>query len=201
MLRIVSFLTSALGPRKSAVLATAATVSMAGSMWLSSACSRDAKHSAPSPRPDDQGRHEDPVPPVVIKIEPNKESIQKNLMDTACVACHRGATSSNRFVDLSDIETVISTGEHIHDPSAPRHDLVEPGCPKQSFLLSIMREGKMPPPPAERPSDEGLKAVEDWILGLKPGSTCDSDEPGGDDGGDSDEPGGNGSGDDDEPGG
>lgn len=171
-----------------------------------SSCDRgDGKGDAPTPppqeqpKPDDQNKPKDDEPPQLpLTVQANQESIQKNLVDKTCISCHQSATASNRYVELTDISKLIEGAGHEHTPGGPRHNLVKPGCPTQSFFYTIMKEGKMPPPPAGKVSPESLKAVEDWIVSLKPnaGNSCESDEP--QDQPSGDEPGG--SGDDDEPG-
>lgn len=122
-------------------------------------------------------------------LKPSQESIQIQLVEKSCVSCHESATSKNRHVDLRDIGKIIE-GEHNHatDSDHSRTALVKPGCPKQSFFLSIMREGKMPPPPAPSIESKSLNIVEIWIKGLKDVENCEPDEPGDDEIGD-DEPG------------
>ena len=132
-------------------------------------------------------------PPLSLTVEPTMESIQKNLVDKNCVSCHQSATSANRLIALGDLSVVIQTPDAHHDHNSMRQDLIKPGCPNQSFFYTIMREGKMPPPPTTEVSEENLKTVEQWIVSLRPdaGPTCDhdDDEPGDDSGGDDDEPG------------
>lgn len=134
-----------------------------------------------------------PVPPKApaakVELEPNAASVQSELVGKRCISCHVQATHANRHVDLSDVTKGGSW--------------MRPGCPNQSLLLSVLKEGKMPPPPAARlqPSDVAIVArwIEDMVL--PEDRRCeDSDEPGADDGGA--EPGEPGSddGEDDEPG-
>ena len=123
------------------------------------------------------------------KLEPDLKSIQTVFISKKCVSCHAEATERNRFVVLTEISQIIEKTDkkdghqhHLNEatPLADqvRKNLIKPGCPKQSFFLSIMKEGKMPPPPSKVSPDE-LKIIEQWITSLKPdaGKSC-SDEPG-----------------------
>jgi|GEM_PF-1817699 len=127
-----------------------------------------------------EGKLPEPTPEPVP--QPTLASIQKDFVDRKCVSCHQEATSANRHVKLASLmEIVEGTG---HPPGGAHvRKIIKPGCPKESFFHSIMREGKMPPPPAPKPTQEWLKAMSDWITSLKPGAICD-DEPGGGDDGD-----------------
>lgn len=187
------------------------TISLALGFYGVVACSKKKTVTQPpTPPPQDQSKPEEPIddkpedgnniPAMSLTVEPTMESIQRNLVDKNCVSCHQSATSSNRFIALGDLAIVIQTPGGHQDHDGMRHDLISPGCPSQSFFYTIMREGKMPTPPATKVSEENLKTVEKWIISLRPdaGPTCgsDDDEPG-DDGGGDDEPGDDG---DDEPG-
>lgn len=109
------------------------------------------------------------------KLLPTLESIQQEFVNNRCVTCHKTATSQNRHVALKDLRTII---EGRGEPHSHVRKIIKPGCPKQSFFLSIIREGKMPP--RETVRDDDVAAIEKWIISLKPdaGPTCD-DEPGG----------------------
>lgn len=114
----------------------------------------------------------EPTPEPIPK--PTLASIQKDFVDRKCVSCHQEATHNNRHVKLTNLTEVIEgTG-----PSGHVRKIIKPGCPKESFFHSIMREKKMPPAPAEKPTEEVLKIIAEWITNLKPGAICD-DEPGG----------------------
>lgn len=157
--------------------------------FFSSCTGKSNGPASPPPQanePQDGKPQPSPTPELPLVIQPTKESIQTEFVNKSCLGCHESASARNRFVDLRDIGVLAEEG-HVHEPGGPRHNLIKPGCPKQSFFLSIIREGKMPPPPAPRPSDENLQAVDAWIVSLKADATCLSDEPGGDDGED-DEP-------------
>lgn len=125
---------------------------------------------------DDSSEPPQNPPRLTLTVEPTKESIQKNLVDQTCLRCHQTAKPSNREVELADIGKLID-GSVEHGPGH-RHGFIKPGCPQQSFFLSIMKEGKMPPPPAAKVAAPDLKAVGDWITSLKPNASCDDDEPG-----------------------
>jgi hypothetical protein len=124
----------------------------------------------------------DKAPEAATAVQPTRESIQRDFVAGTCLRCHRTPTELNRFVDLNDIGKLTEAGHH-------RPAAVIPGCPKQSLFLSILREGKMPPLAAEPIPETTLKAIEDWIVSLRPdaGDSCNGDEPGS--GGDGDEPG------------
>lgn len=119
--------------------------------------------------------------PVVLAT---RESIQQDFVGASCLRCHTQANAKNRYVDLSDILTLTQPGDHNTEAGHHHRVLIVPGCPKQSFFVSILKEGKMPPAPDERVLPETIEAIEDWIVGLRPnpGTACDSDEPGGPDG-------------------
>ena len=133
-------------------------------------CAKPSGDSAPAPQA---------PPQVEAKISPTIQSIQHDFVDKKCLSCHGQATERNRYVALSDLGSIMDVGSHSHHPNEMRRDLIKPGCPKQSFFLSIMREGKMPR--GEKVDEETLKTIEQWITGLKPdaGSTCNfsGDEP------------------------
>ncbi len=114
------------------------------------------------------------------KLEATTQSIQRNFVNVSCVRCHAQAATVNRNVALGDISKIIEADGHVHEHGSMRL-LIKPGCPKQSFFLSIMKEGKMPPSPEAKVSTETLKVIEDWIVSLKPnaGNACNDDEPGG----------------------
>lgn len=61
-----------------------------------------------------------------------------------------------------------------------RANLIKPGCPKQSFLMMILKAQKMPPLPNPPVDAATIKVLEDWIVSLDPnaGTACDGDEPG-----------------------
>lgn len=110
------------------------------------------------------------------KLEATQESIQRNLVNRSCVSCHLDATVKNRYVSLVDIGSVIEKPGS--SPSGRRY-LIKPGCPKESFFLSIIREGKMPPAPAQSISTEEIQVIEEFIRDLNPSATSEtcSDEP------------------------
>lgn len=118
-------------------------------------------------------------PDISGKLKPEIQSIQTDFVNTKCMNCHSNATERNRFVDLRDISQIIEGSSHSHQPGETRRNLIKPGCPQQSFFLSIMKESKMPPSTADRINEESLKIIEDWIIGLKPnaGNICNDDEP------------------------
>lgn len=123
------------------------------------------------------------TPAAEEKLESTQDSIQRNFVNRSCVSCHTEATASNRHVSLTDISKVIEKPGHDHSGGAHIRYLIKPGCPKQSFFLSIIREGKMPP--REKIASDIIKTIEDFIISLNPqaqsGKLCDDDEPGGDD--------------------
>lgn len=125
--------------------------------------------------------------PVVVQS--TRESIQRDFVNVYCLGCHTQANAKNRFVDLTDIVKLAEPGDHTTEAGHHHRVLVQPGCPKQSLFLSILKEGKMPPRPAEPVPAETLRSIESWIVSLKPdaGDSCNGDEPGA--GVDGDEPG------------
>lgn len=124
-----------------------------------------------------------PVQPAPIpkerELKPTLQSIQADFVNVKCISCHMTATDKNRYVVLTDLSKLIEGGGHTHGPGGTHHHrhLIKPGCPKQSFFLSILKEGKMPPPPAQKISEKELNVISDWITGLKPSADCKDDEP------------------------
>lgn len=112
------------------------------------------------------------------KLEANLQSVQTVLVNARCVSCHAEPTAKNRQVVLTDIQQVI---EKPHAPGRGAHPryLIKPGCPKQSFFLSIIKSGSMPPRPDERVSAEDIKTLEAFIVSLNPkaGKMCDDEPP------------------------
>jgi len=113
------------------------------------------------------------------ELFPTLQSVQTDFVNDRCLSCHQTATAQNRQVALVDIALLIEGNGHNHGHGNTGRHLIKPGCPKQSFFLSVMREGKMPPPPGEKVPSETLKIVETWIVELKPnaGNSCNDDEP------------------------
>lgn len=125
-------------------------------------------------------RTSEPIPQGgAVTVSPTQESIQRDFVNVSCLGCHRQATSKNRNVALSDIGSIIVGTPHDHNASPMPRMLIVPGCPKQSFFLSILKEGKMPPGGQETIPMATLEAIETWITSLKPdaGNDCNSDEP------------------------
>lgn len=115
--------------------------------------------------------------PGFQKLTPDIQSIQSDFVNQRCLSCHSEPTVRNQNVWLGDIFQVIE-GNPIRFPGA-RQNLIKPGCPKQSFLMIILKSQEMPPrpnPPVDGPT---LKILEDWILSLSPTprADCDGDEP------------------------
>ena len=118
--------------------------------------------------------HREQVGATDERLEATVDSIQRNFVNRHCLECHLTATAANRYVSLSDLSTLIEkTGDgHSHHPRF----LIKPGCPRESFFLSILKEGKMPPAPAQKVSAEAINTIERWIISLHPNGSCD-DEP------------------------
>lgn len=115
-----------------------------------------------------------------FSVEATRESIQRNVVNVSCLRCHTQATPRNHGVELTDILSLTSAPEHA--PGGHHHSaLILPGCPKQSLFVSILKEGKMPPPPEQPLPATTIATIETWITSLKPGTNCNSDEPGGPD--------------------
>lgn len=112
------------------------------------------------------------------KLAPDLQSIQSDFVNPRCLSCHSEPTSRNQNVWLGDIFQIIE-GNPIRFPGA-RQNLIKPGCPKQSFLMMILKSQKMPPLPNPPVNAATIKILEDWIVSLDPnaGTTCDGDEPG-----------------------
>lgn len=110
------------------------------------------------------------------KIAANQSSIQKIFINRQCLSCHDSALSSNRFVDLRDLSWVIE-GEAFRSQSSLRKNLIKPGCPNESFLLSVVKSGEMPPAPERRVDQQTIQILKDWILSLQPNRTDCGDEP------------------------
>lgn len=150
-----------------------------------STCERDKKDHSVGPhvrQPDgEEGLHEGDGSHLPLKMLANEESIQNDLVNTRCLSCHGGASEANRNVDLRNIGLLVRGRHHGpgHVSDGSRHGLIVPGCPDESFFYTIMKQGNMPPAPAERVSAETLKIVEDWIISLKKDGDpeCGDDEP------------------------
>ena len=117
-------------------------------------------------------------PKLAPKLEPTLKSVQEVYVNARCVSCHLEPTTKNRNVALTDIRDVIEK-PHVHGSGPHPKYLIKPGCPKQSFFLSIIKSGKMPPPPAERVSAEDFKELEAFVLSLDPKAAklCDDEPP------------------------
>lgn len=145
---------------------------------------------APQELPKEDARPPAPQPEK-IELQGNSASIQSELVTKRCISCHSEATHANRHVDLSDVTKAASW--------------LRPGCPDQSLLLSVLKDGKMPPAPAARVEAADIEVVARWIeamVSVEDRHCEDTDEPGRDDGGEPGEPGTDDGddGDDDEPG-
>ncbi len=114
-----------------------------------------------------------------VTVSPTRESIQRNFVNVSCLQCHAQATPKNRYVDVTDILTLTKPGDHTTDAGHHHRVLIKPGCPKQSLFFSILKEGRMPPPPSDPIPAATIQALDDWIVSLKPnpGTGCNSDEP------------------------
>lgn len=125
------------------------------------------------------------------KVLATLESIQRDLVNESCLGCHSVASDTNHHVDLSNVSKLLDGASHDSGSSEHKTTILVPGCPQQSLFLSIMKEGKMPPPPASKIAGEALQAVETWIESLNQNADldCDSDEPRSQDQPDDDEPG------------
>jgi mono/diheme cytochrome c family protein len=129
-----------------------------------------------------------PDPSVAPTLEATLASVQSVLADKRCVSCHTEASRANNHVVLTDLATISFEGQppaHVHDSPEPRRDLIKKGCPDQSFFLSILKEGKMPPAPQPRLTTEELATVAKWITNLGPENQApdycrDPTEPGDD---------------------
>jgi mono/diheme cytochrome c family protein len=110
------------------------------------------------------------------KLESTLESIQRDFVNPNCIQCHTQATENNRYVKLTDLSAVIEKTGHDHSSPHVRY-LIKPGCPKQSFFLSIIRAGKMPP--SGKVSAEEIQTIETFIKNLDPNAKkkCDDEPP------------------------
>lgn len=148
--------------------------------------------AVPQPAPAPTASPDPHQPNLPLTLQPTVDSVQHELVDKKCVACHAEGSASNGHVLLTDLNKVILppnvTAPHDHtDPHFARADLVREGCPEQSFFYTIMKEGKMPLGPAGHISVADLATVEAWIKSLgppnPPADFCkDPTEPGSDDG-------------------
>lgn len=110
------------------------------------------------------------------KIAANQSSIQKNFINRQCLSCHDQALSSNRYVDLRDLTWIIE-GAGVGNNLSIRKNLIKAGCPKESFLLSVIKSGEMPPAPERRVDQQTIQILNDWILSLWPNRNDCGDEP------------------------
>lgn len=114
-------------------------------------------------------------PEAAPELRATRESIQVDFVDRRCLSCHQAPTEQNRHVALADIRKVIEGAPH--EPGGHLRTLIKPGCPKQSFFHSILRERKMPPSPAQAVDEKELSVIAEWITSLKPDAKCDDGEP------------------------
>jgi outer membrane lipoprotein-sorting protein len=73
----------------------------------------------------------------------------KAILDQNCVGCHSGERPKGRL-DMSTYEGTLRS--------------VKPGSPESSRMISEIKRGKMPPPPAKMPQD-GTETLSKWIAG------------------------------------
>ncbi len=116
-----------------------------------------------------------------VGLLPTTQSIQTGFINERCLSCHSDSTEHNRHVNLTDIKqiTTVSNGGHSgHLSGHARSPIIRPGCPKQSLVVSILREGQMPPPPSAPIDAKTIEIIETWIRSLNPDDKCLDDEPG-----------------------
>lgn len=100
-----------------------------------------------------------------LKADSNTDESQKvmAIFKANCSKCHKGAGSEGGDFDVLDSSTmtVARNGEKPY---------IIPGKPEESYLLSRINKGSMPPKDASvRPSDEEKKIITEWIKkGAKP---------------------------------
>lgn len=92
-----------------------------------------------------EGAHEKPAEPEVLMYADIKESI-----DTMCVGCHSGQ-SPKANIDLSNYDSIMNA------------NIVTPGDPDASKMVTIIRRGKMPP--RRTFGEENLARLEKWVKG------------------------------------
>ena len=116
-----------------------------------------------------------PVPP--LHLEATETSIREDLVSPMCLSCHLTATSTNRYVDLTNLRALITTVSEVTPPGQPRK-IIRAGCPTLSMFYLSVKNGQMPKDPTKRLTDSNVAAVEKWIISLNPDPTlvC-SDEP------------------------
>jgi hypothetical protein len=101
-------------------------------------------------------------------LKPTIDSIQANLINKKCISCHQSATEGNGLVDLRDLRENISAFPGRNPQLNGARTTVMSGCPEYSILSLSLKNGTMPPAPAEHISAADLAVVEAWIRSLEP---------------------------------
>ena len=114
---------------------------------------------------------------VPLHLDATEASMRNDLIANLCLSCHQTATSINRYVDLTDITALITTGPDTTPAGRPRK-IVRAGCPTLSMFYLSVKNAQMPKDPTKVLSVTNVAAVEKWIHSLNPDPTlvC-SDEP------------------------
>lgn len=144
------------------------------------------KKSPPNPAPAAQEEQQQapnpPTPPIAntpidLKLEPNINSMQSNLVLKNCIGCHSKATDHNRHVDLHDLELVITMPNSIIQPDHVRK-VIKAGCPDSSIFYLVIKNNQMPPLGHSPISESNKEVIYKWIVALdQNGITNCNDEP------------------------
>jgi hypothetical protein len=112
-----------------------------------------------------------------LGLLPTVTSMQEKLVAERCLSCHKTPTSANRYIDLHDLNAILTDHAPVSIPGAARL-AIRKGCPKESIFYAEIVEGSMPMAGVPQIDDSDKKVIYDWILSLAPqGATNCSDEP------------------------
>ncbi len=138
---------------------------------------------APSVKNDGADANAKPGPPnptpSSAPLEATGSSVQQQFINKFCIGCHSEATSKNRNTNLSNLTALVDDGSPAGTKGLPKK-IILAGCAQKSFLLNIVKEKKMPPPPASAVSADTVAILTTWIVSLKskkPDPCKDDDEP------------------------
>lgn len=104
----------------------------------------------PTPTPTPTPTPEPPPPP-----KPLFSWIDKNVLQTKCLSCHKPPHPKGD-VDLSSYQKLMESEGVTKKP-------IEPGNPEESGVCNQIMMKKMPPDPAPKLSGAEQKAIYDWI--------------------------------------
>lgn len=107
------------------------------------------------------------------------QSIQEHIVNKTCLGCHSASNSSNRYVDLTDLQNQVTTDRSQLTPGISRKTVLA-GCPDVSMFYLSMKDGSMPKNSTNHVSAADLAIVRTWIEQFVPDSNnrhCDDEPP------------------------